>query len=107
MAADAPEEESCDPVDAQTGVEGVDSQNDGDLAGEEDSGEVQVSRGIGQPRLPSERERRDHEKTHCPYRCWCEHCVRGHGSEYRHSTVVGTNADSEVPRVILDYCFFY
>ena len=106
MAADAPEEESCDPVDAQTGVEGVDSQNDGDLAGEEDSGEVQASRGIGQPRLPSERERRDHEKTHCPYRCWCEHCVRGQGSEYRHSTVVGTNADSEVPRVILDYCVF-
>ena len=79
---------------------------DEDCEGEEDSGEVRASRGLGQPRLPSERERREHELTHCPFRCWCEHCVRGAGSEYRHSTVTGTNADNDVPRVILDLLFY-
>ena len=59
-----------------------------------------------QPRQPTEAERREHEKVHCPYRSWCEHCVRGQGSEYHHSSVVGTNAEEGVPRVILDYCFF-
>ena len=46
-----------------------------------------------------------HNLTHCPFRSWCEHCVRGQGSEYRHSSVSGTNADEQVPRAIMDYCF--
>ena len=93
-------------MEASGGIEGTDDGRDGDLEGEADSGEVQASRKVGQPRLPSKREREEHEKTHCPYRCWCEHCVRGQGSEYKHSAVSGVNAEEEVPRVILDYCFF-
>ena len=78
---------------------------DEDCDGEEDSGEVQASRKVSQPRAPSAEERRVHNLTHCPFRSWCEHCVRGQGSEYRHSSVVGTNADDKVPRAIIDYCF--
>ena len=78
---------------------------DEDCHGVEDSGEVRSSRTVSQPRVPSEQERREHELTHVPHRCWCEHCVRGQGSEYGHSAVVGNNAANEVPRVILDYCF--
>ena len=88
------------------GESGAGNSSDGDLEGEEDSGEVRSARRIAQPRLPSETERREHELTHCPYRSWCEHCVRGQGSEYHHSTVTGAAADDEIPRVILDYCFF-
>ena len=59
-----------------------------------------------QPRQPTEAERREHDKTHCPYRSWCEHCVRGQGAEYPHRSVAGKPAEEGVPRVILDYCFF-
>ena len=104
-AAGALCEEPCNPVDASGGSRGIDNWDDEDLDGEEDSGEVQAARKVSQPKMPSKREREEHERTHCPYRCWCEHCVRGQGSEYKHSTVIGINAEEEVPRVILDYCF--
>ena len=95
--------ESCSPVDVQAEADG--GVADGDRAGEEDSGEVAAARTVRQPRAPTARERAEHELTHCPYRSWCEHCVRGQGCEYGHSTVVGLNAGEEVPRVIIDYCF--
>ena len=97
--------EVCDPVEAQD--EQKDGQKDGDddADGGEDSGEAQASRRANQPRKPSAEEMRIHNLTHCPYRSWCEHCVRGQGSEYKHSTVIGPNAGNEIPRVIMDYCF--
>ena len=76
-----------------------------DAEAEEDSGEVQASRTSSQPRSPSSQERREHAATHCPFRSWCEHCVRGQGAEYAHSTVVGSNAEDGVPRVLMDYAF--
>ena len=91
--------EVCDPVEAQD--EQKDGQKDGDddAAGGEDSGEAQASRKANQPRKPSAEEMRIHNLTHCPYRSWCEHCVRGQGCEYKHSTVIGPNAGNEIPRV--------
>ena len=97
-------DESCFPVEGQEGVE--EAEADEDVQAEEDSGEVQAARRCRQPRTPTAEERREHERTHIPYRCWCEHCVRGQGTEYKHGTVKGTNAGEEAPRVILDYCFF-
>jgi hypothetical protein len=58
------------------------------------------------PKRPSSKEVEDHELTHCPYRAWCEHCVKGQAKDDGHSTVKGELADSSVVRVILDYCFF-
>ncbi len=78
---------------------------DADGGGEE-SGEVRASRNVTQPRLPSREERRLHDLTHCPARPWCKHCVYGAAAEYPHRTVVGEASTSEVPRVMLDYCFF-
>ena len=51
-------------------------------------------------------ERRLHDLTHCPARPWCKHCVYGAAAEYPHRTVVGEISKSEVPRVMVDYCFF-
>ena len=95
----------CFPVDEQQGHEAEGQNKDDDRHGDEDSGEVQGSRAATQPRLPSERERREHDASHCPYRSWCEHCVRGQGCEYGHSSVAGVNVSEEVARVILDYCY--
>ena len=72
----------------------------------EESGEARALRSVPQPRLPSKEERRLHELTHCPPRPWCKHCVYGAAAEYPHRTVVGEGSKSEVPRVMLDYCFF-
>ena len=80
-------------------------QEDEDQTGGEDSGEVAASRTARQPRAPSERERREHELTHCPFRSWCEHCIRGQGAEYQHRTVTGSNAEDGAPRILLDYCY--
>ena len=100
--------ESCFPVEEeQVGGDEVGENQDEDQQGGEESGEVQASRKVSQPRAPSAEERREHELTHCPYRCWCEHCVRGQGSEYKHSTVMGSNAGSEVPRAFVDDCFLF
>ena len=93
-------------MDASEGVEGGDDQADEDRETEEESGEVRNSRKAGQPRMPTKQEKDEHERTHVPFRSWCEHCVRGQASEYKHSTVKGVNAEEEIPRVILDYCFF-
>ncbi len=47
-----------------------------------------------------------HNLTHRTARPWCKHCVCGAAAEYPHRTVVGKLSKSEVPRVMLDYCFF-
>ena len=97
----------CYPVEGDDGGdERTEDMKDEDGHGGEDSGEVEASRQVRQPRTPSAQERQAHELTHCPYRSWCEHCVRGAGAEYHHSTVKGPNAGDEVTRVIMDYCYF-
>ena len=88
-ATGAMAEEECFPVEEEQ----MGNEQDDDQTGGEDSGEVQAARNLGQPRLPSERERREHERTHCPARSWCEHCARGQGAEYGHPVVVGVAAE--------------
>ena len=102
------EDRACFPMEEQKAEEVGDEGariDDEDCQGDEVSGEVESSRKTRQPCMPTEQERREHELTHCPLRCWCEHCIRGQGAEYQHSTVTGANATEDVPRVIMDYCF--
>ena len=74
--------EECYPVDGDDGEQVTgDEPHDDDSHGGEDSGEAAAARKVREPRMPSDRERREHEATHCPYRSWCEHCVRGAGAE--------------------------
>ena len=48
--------------------------------------EARVPKGIPAPRVPSRREREEHELTHLPYRCWCDHCVSGRGVQAPHTS---------------------
>ena len=57
------------------------------------------------PRRPSAQDVADHELTHCPYRAWCDDCVRGQAKDAKHSTVHGGLEDSTVTRVNMDYAF--
>ena len=72
--------------------------------GREDS-ETQTPRAAKAPYTPSQREVDEHNLVHCPYRAWCEACVRGQAKDDCHRTITGVDADSSVARVCLDYCF--
>ena len=55
------------------------------------------------PKLPSEEERKEHEKTHLPYRSWCRHCVRGRGKEEPCRRQEG--GGGEIPEFHVDFMF--
>ena len=64
--------------------------------------ETQAPRVPRAPRTPSQQEIDDHEVAHCPFRSWCEHCVRGQAKDDPHRTVASEYADSSVVRVSMD-----
>ena len=66
---------------------------------EEEAVEAQAPRAARAPHVPSQQEIDEHDLTHCPYRAWCEHCVRGQAKDDCHRTVAGIYADSYVVRV--------
>ena len=115
-----------EPID--TGEEAIDQdkdengkgkENSEEIAKEADAGDEEEFRcvpcgpGAGEspkvartPKKPTSKEVEEHELTHCPYRAWCDACVRGQAKDDSHPTVKGEMAESTVVRVMLDYCFF-
>ncbi len=69
-------------------------------------GEGEPQKAVRSPKRPSLKEVEEHELTHCPYRAWCDHCVRGQAKDDAHPAVAGEMAESAVVRVLMDYCFF-
>ena len=67
--------------------------------------EAAVPKAARDPGQPSKADREMHKLTHCPYRSWCEHCVRGQAVGQPHRSVPEELAKSDVPRVIIDYAF--
>ena len=68
-AEDEPQPGVSDQGDDRPRQEGGDS----DELVQEDGEDVQKTRKLGNPKLPSADEIDDHCKTHLPYRCWCKH----------------------------------
>ena len=58
---------------------------------------------LGDPRLPTDKEREDHERTHLPFRNWCYHCVRGKGRDLDHRKAV--EEERGLSEYSFDYCF--
>ena len=54
------------------------------LADEAPREEALPAKGVRGPVAPSRAEREEHDRTHIPYRDWCECCVRGRGQEDAH-----------------------
>ena len=77
---------------------------DGPESEEENYGEQQT-RGARAPYQPSAQEIETHNMTHCPPRAWCDHCVKGQFKDQPHKTARGTDAESNVPRINIDYFF--
>ena len=57
------------------------------------------------PQRVSKQEREEHNLTHCPFRAWCRHCVRGRGQSQGHHKVPSDEAITKVPRISMDYHF--
>ena len=51
---------------------------------EEESSDGRRSVGRLSPKGPTKVEKEEHERTHCPYRSWCEHCVRARARNSHH-----------------------
>ena len=73
---------------------------------EEEEGRKAV--GVKGPERVSKAERDEHESNqHCPYRSWCDVCVRARGrraAHYRRKEEKDGNID-KVPRISMDYMF--
>ena len=57
------------------------------------------------PKEPTRVDREEHGSTHCPYRTWCEHCVkaRARNGHHRSSTPIEPLEEIKVPKVHMDY----
>ena len=53
------------------------------------------------PGMPTQSETDDHNTDHWPYRCWCEHCVRGRATGEPHVP----SPVSQIPVIAFDYLF--
>ena len=55
------------------------------------------------PYEPTKQERQSHEATHCPFRAWCEICVKAKSPDGKHTEQLG-NAE-HIPVTEFDYAF--
>ena len=78
------------------------AEGTGELELQEEAGQ-RLPRGVQDPRLPSDEERKQHELTHLPFRSWCRHCVRGCGQSEPHRR--SERDQHAVPEIHMDYCF--
>ena len=62
-----------------------------------------VVKSLVDPRKPSDREVEEHNRTHSPYRNWCEVCVRAKGKDADHRKCV--QEDRGLSEYSFDYCF--
>ena len=47
---------------------------------------------------PTEEEKRNHERTHCPFKPWCKHCVRGRAYNSQHRKTATNESPDEKKR---------
>ena len=62
----------------------ADEQPDTGLSQDEATEEGRISKGLKAPRRVTHAEREEHDRTHIPYRCWCDVCVKARGRRMAH-----------------------
>ena len=80
--------------------------DDGAVVFEEGGEEAKSVRVPTEPTMVSREMRRKHQASgHCPYRSWCETCVRGACNLPAHHSRPEEKI-GDVPEIHMDYCFF-
>ena len=77
----------------------IDEELEMEIAG--DAGRHQA-RSLHDPKTPTDKERKDHELTHLPYRSWCTTCVAARGYALPH---FHKDETSEMPTISMDYFY--
>ena len=67
--------------------------------------EAQPSIGLRAPGTPSAKEKEDHDRTHLPFREWCDVCVRARGQAHHHATHKAEQDRYSVAQLVLDFWF--
>ena len=67
----------------------------------EGSDDVEPLKKAKNPKLPSADEVEEHNRTHIPYRSWCQWCVAGRGRGDQHRS----SPESSIPIVGVDYFY--
>ena len=98
---------SSDELKEQVGTEDAKADSSsGDMRDGVQPWEADQPRMVTSPRTPTQRERDEHDLTHCPPRSWCDHCVRGQAKDDPHRLVCEPcYKDSSVTRISMDYAF--
>ena len=60
---------------------------------------------LGEPYVPTEAEREEHEKSHLPWRSWCSDSVGGGAVSQPHHPTPDDPVNSRLPHVLMDYFF--
>ena len=68
-----------------------------------EAAEADQPRKVRAPGNPTSQEIEDHNLTHCPFRSWCEHYVRGQAKDGLHPSVETGPDEKGVARAIMDY----
>ena len=55
------------------------------------------------PHEPTKEERQSHDATHCPFRAWCEICVKAKSPDGKHTKQLGN--PEHIPVIEFDYAF--
>ena len=59
-------------------------------------------KGLKETQIPTPEEVASHEHTHLPSQPWCEHCIRGRGTDTRHHDLHGEILDQIVTSIEMD-----
>ena len=68
--------------EGQEKSDSADEDSDAGDEGERKEGRVAVGR--SSPKGPTKRQREEHERTHTPYKSWCEDCVKSRARNAPH-----------------------
>ena len=60
---------------------------------------------LGEPYVPTQQEREEHEKSHLPWRPWCPSCCGGGTVSEPHHPTLEDPENSRLPHVLMDYFF--
>ena len=76
----------------------------GPAGGDEPDEVGRLVRGPSVPYTPTDKERREHNRTHYPHRAWCEICMGGRAAAGRHRNCPD-EVDVRAGEFHFDYCF--
>ena len=85
---------NCDALVTEDDIQGI----------SDDEGEKGIQgKTKNAPVKPSQKEVEEHEKTHIPFRAWCEHCIKGQAVSDPHKNQASEDTHRDWATISMDY----